>query len=144
MLAAEATACRPSTGTSYSSIIVSSAGGVGTTSLFHALGQVVPIINDENDEDKLKHATARQLQARGLPLRYGAAPLLLFVYDDPVRQMLSLARRGWQNFQAFKLGKPVTTAQNEATKPFIHNRCVVQARHASVRAAAAPRGRRRG
>ena len=76
MLAAEATACRPSTGTSYSSIIVSSAGGVGTTSLFHALGQVVPIINDENDEDKLKHATARQLQARGLPLR-SAAPLLL-------------------------------------------------------------------
>ena len=76
MLAAEATACRPSTGTSYTSIIVSSAGGVGTTSLFHALGQVVPIINDENDEDKLKHATARQLQARGLPLRYGAAPLL--------------------------------------------------------------------
>lgn len=91
----------------FSSVIVTSAGGVGTTSLLVSLRSAGYVTNGFSDEDGLKHmlpsAFALKLRRRHSDL--GERPILIYLYDDPVRALVSLARRGWANFQAFRFGR---------------------------------------
>ena len=135
--------------TSFSSAIVTSTGGVGSSlvlGLLQALG--VPT-NDPDNEDHLKHHIADGPALTGsmqLPTHLGARPLVVFVFDDPTRSVLSLARKGWLNNQASHLN---STFFSQADRLAGSMRCVKESRHAhsnkvhgdghSIRAANGPR-----
>ncbi|KAL1526035.1 hypothetical protein AB1Y20_020856 [Prymnesium parvum] len=111
-----------------SAVVVTSVGGTGTTSLIHSLQSLGVVTNAVDASDGLKHMHAHQ--AARLPPWLGEAPLLLFVYDDPVRALLSFSRRGWANFQAFRL-----RARNASfPKALQTHRCVASARRQFIEA----------
>ena len=129
--AASAAAERPSScaarpASSVSGVVVTSAGGAGTTSLLLALRLAGLPTNTVDGSDGLKHMRAARsgVRLRRAPPPLGTRPLLLFLYDDPVRATLSFARRGWANFQAFRL----EAGGARFPKPLQNHRCVAAAK----------------
>ncbi|EOD40779.1 hypothetical protein EMIHUDRAFT_251046 [Emiliania huxleyi CCMP1516] len=109
-----------------SGVVVTSAGGAGTTSLLLALRLAGLPTNTVDGSDGLKHMRAARsgVRLRRAPPPLGTRPLLLFLYDDPVRATLSFARRGWANFQAFRL----EAGGARFPKPLQNHRCVAAAK----------------
>ncbi|KAL3919334.1 MAG: hypothetical protein SGPRY_005669, partial [Prymnesium sp.] len=112
----------------FTSVIVTSSGGVGTSLLIHTLRLLNVTTNDHTDRDGLKHMRPGSL--RFLPSKFGKRPLVVFVYTDPVRALIALGSKHWLNDQAMKLGSPVNQDGEEydAAEP----PCVAAARREHI------------
>ena len=86
-------------------LLVVSPGGVATTSLIRHLNDYLRV-NWSDDSDGLKH----------LPRPPAQAPPTLFIHGDPALVRASLSRRGWIDFQAAKLGSPMTVLLHGAAR----------------------------
>ena len=96
--------------TPFTSLIVTSPGGVGSSSV-QSLAQIMDLpTNDVDNRDRLKHFLAGS-GATLLPTRFGSRPLVLFLYDDPTHSLFSFARKGWLNFQAQTLNTSARARQ---------------------------------
>ena len=87
----------------YTGVVVTSAGGTGTTSMLVHLKQLGLRTNHRGDADQLKHMLPGCRGFRSLHAVVGARPLVLFLYDDPAAAALALAAKGWVSVQAAKL-----------------------------------------
>ena len=104
---------------------MTSAGGVGTTTVLRALAAAGLTTNEQANADGLKHVQAASVPR--WPPRLGRRPLVLFLFDDPTSAMISLARRGWTSSMAHNL-EVVRRLPNE----FHNAECVVSEREAHI------------
>lgn len=87
-------------------VLVTSPGGMGCTYVIESLTGRVDV-NEANDSDSLKHCSD-PLDARFS----GLAARVVYVWNDPLKAILSHERRGWMQSQCLKLGGRHDSATN--------------------------------
>lgn len=82
-------------------VLLSSIGGIGTTTILHELNEVTPSLhlNDENDDDRLKHMPFHFLNTSMLT----NLKRIVYIHGDATHSVLSLHRRGWMQKQAMRI-----------------------------------------
>ena len=102
----------------FSGVVVTSAGGRGTTATLMLLSQAGIKTNRRNDQDHLKHMLPGCRGFHNISAAVGGSPLIIFLYGDPADSHVALAAKGWVNIQAKRLSGKHCVAVNASNTKF--------------------------
>ena len=90
-------------------VLVVGSGGNGHTYFISFLNKNKIITNNVFDRDKMKH--------KSCPTKINSKKIkkCIFLYNDPLKSILSHYRRKWQDIQMHKLGNPYKLSKSDIT-----------------------------